>query len=128
MGQKKVLLFHILPNKQNEIKKVCDRLGITVVYVDESRHGQQVGELAGIVGFKGKTDPNAKAIQAEMLVFSGMNSADIDQFLAEYKKSGIAPIACKAVVTPDNIFWTAEHLFHELMKEHNHLWHGDTKK
>lgn len=118
MGQKKVLLFHLSPNTRNQIQKLCRRLGISAVSVEDSRMGEQIGVLAGIKGFKRNADAKAKAIPAEMLVFSGMDSSDVDQFLSEYQASGIAPIACKAIVTPDNIFWTAEQLCQELLKEH----------
>ena len=60
-------------------------------------------------------------LPAEMLVFSGMTSEQIDLFLAEYRKMGISPIACKAVITPVNIFWDAGNLAEELLKEHNQL-------
>ena len=55
---------------------------------------------------------------AELLVFSGINSSQMDIFLAEYKKAGIEPIGCKAVVTQDNVFWSADKLFREIFKEH----------
>lgn len=55
---------------------------------------------------------------AELLVFSGINSSQMDIFLAEYKKAGIEPIGCKAVVTPDNVFWSADKLFREIFREH----------
>ena len=47
-----------------------------------------------------------------------INSSQIDIFLAEYKKAGIEPIGCKAVVTPDNVFWSADKLFREIFREH----------
>ena len=50
--------------------------------------------------------------------FSGINSSQMDIFLAEYKKAGIEPIGCKAVVTPDNVFWSADKLFREIFREH----------
>lgn len=49
---------------------------------------------------------------------SGINSSQMDIFLAEYKKAGIEPIGCKAVVTPDNVFWSADKLFREIFREH----------
>ena len=55
---------------------------------------------------------------AEMLIFSEMNSDQVDVFLAEYKKSGVEPIALKAVITGNNIFWTAERTQKELLREH----------
>ena len=38
--------------------------------------------------------------------------------MAEYKKSGVEPIALKAVITGNNIFWTAERTQKELLREH----------
>jgi len=58
---------------------------------------------------------------AEMLVFSGMNSTQVEVFLAEYKKTGVPAVGLKAIVTPHNVFWTAEALFKELLKEHLHM-------
>lgn len=55
---------------------------------------------------------------AEMLIFSEMNSDQVDVFLAEYKKAGVEPIALKAVITGNNIFWTAERTQKELLREH----------
>ena len=55
---------------------------------------------------------------AEMLIFSEMNSDQVDAFLAEYKKAGVEPIALKAVITGNNIFWTAERTQKELLREH----------
>ena len=53
-----------------------------------------------------------------MLVFSGLTSDDIDEFLASYKKSMLPPINLKAVITMYNINWTPEALYSELLKEH----------
>ena len=39
-------------------------------------------------------------------------------FLAGYKQTGAASIPLKAILTPHNIFWTAEALYQELFKEH----------
>lgn len=47
-----------------------------------------------------------------------MNSDQVDAFLAEYKKTGVEPIALKAVVTDQNIFWTADRMQKELLREH----------
>lgn len=57
----------------------------------------------------------------EMLIFSGMDSAAVDRFLAEYRKDGIEPVSLKAVITPHNIFWTAEKVYRELEREHGSL-------
>ena len=53
-----------------------------------------------------------------MMIFSGMSSEQLDVFLKSYRESGISPIGCKGILTPNNVFWTAEELFQELWKEH----------
>ena len=52
------------------------------------------------------------------MVFSGTDSTQMDAFLADYKQTGAASIPLKAIITPHNIFWTAEALYQELFKEH----------
>ena len=32
-------------------------------------------------------------------------------FLKSYRESGISPIGCKGILTPNNVFWTAEELY-----------------
>ena len=61
---------------------------------------------------------SAKGQEQDLLIFSEMNSDQVDVFLAEYKKSGVEPIALKAVITGNNIFWTAERTQKELLREH----------
>ena len=79
----------------------------------------KLGAIAGITGFKKAGSRYSGAdFPAELLVFSGINSSQMDIFLAEYKKAGIEPIGCKAVVTPDNVFWSADKLFREIFREH----------
>lgn len=54
----------------------------------------------------------------EMMVFCGLSDKGLDDFLADYRKTGLAPVPLKAVITPYNMTWTAEQLFTALMKEH----------
>ena len=100
----KILLFSVAAQKVEKIKVLCKTLGISVQQVEKSDYGQQLGARADF--------------PAELLVFSGINSSQMDIFLAEYKKAGIERIGCKAIVTPDNVFWSADKLFREIFKEH----------
>lgn len=118
-SSQKILLFSVAVQKVGKIEALCKKLGITVMQVEKSDYGQKLGAIAGVSGFKKDgTGYSGSDFPAEMLIFSGMNSSQIDVFLAEYKKSGIEPIGCKAIVTPDNVFWSAEKLFREILKEH----------
>ena len=83
---------------------------------------QKLGALAGIQGFaKEKVIYNGPDFPLEMIVFSGIDSAQIDSFLADYKQTGAQTVPLKAIITPQNIFWTVEALFKELWKEHLHF-------
>ena len=105
--------------KSGKIKSPVQNLGISVQQVEKSDYGQKLGAIAGITGFKKDGSRYSGAdFPAELLVFSGINSSQMDIFLAEYKKAAIEPIGCKAVVTPDNVFWSADKLFREIFREH----------
>ena len=41
--------------------------------------------------------------------------------LTVFQQTGAASIPLKAIITPHNIFWTAEALYKELWKEHLHF-------
>jgi hypothetical protein len=115
----KILGFRIESEKRAALSRICVKLEIELVEVALRDYGQKLGVLAGVKGFvRDKTVYHGPELPGEMLVFSGMNSGQVDDFLAEYKKTGLAPIALKAVATPDNVFWSADALFRELMREH----------
>lgn len=114
-----ILTFKLEREKDAAVDVICRRLGIRKIEVPVKDYGQKLGYLAGISGFSKEKGVYDKApFPAEMLVFSGMDSSHLDAFLAEYKKTALPAISLKAVVTSHNIFWTAEMLFRELMKEH----------
>ena len=91
-----ILLFHVSTEKEQKIREMCKTLGFK----------------------KENTMYQGSELPAEMLVFSGMDSDQVDVFLKTYRESHLAPIGCKAILTPDNVFWTADQLFRELLQEH----------
>ena len=117
----KVLVFHMERAKEKQIRLLCRRLNIEVVKVAARDYRQKLGSLAGIVGFAKETVTDGVELDGEMMIFSGMDSAAMDRFLAEYRKDGIEPVSLKAVITPHNIFWTAEEVYRELEREHASL-------
>ena len=114
-----ILEFAMAPEKHAFLSGVCKRLGIRLVQVPVRDYGQKLGTLAGISGFprEGKVYAGPQ-LSAEMLVFSGMNSDQVDAFLEAYREGGLPRVNLKAVVTPSNIFWTPGQLFLELMNEY----------
>lgn len=117
-----ILLFHTDPAKTKQIEQLCDRLKIRVISVKPASYHQKLGYLAGITGFHRENATYTGAeLPSEMMVFSGIDSDRLDLFLVEYKKASIPPIGLKAILTPHNIWWSAEDLFKELFKEHRNF-------
>ena len=111
-----ILLFRINRDKYAVIQNVCRTLGIRIIDVARKDYSQKLGTLAQIQGFTREAKKyDGPEFPAEMLIFSEMNSDQVDAFLAEYKKAGVEPIALKAVITGNNIFWTAERTQKELL-------------
>ena len=95
---------------------------IQIKEISRKDYNQKLGALAGIQGFaKEKVIYNGPDFPLEMIVFSGIDYAQIDSFLADYKQTGAQTVPLKAIITPQNIFWTVEALFKELWKEHLHF-------
>lgn len=114
-----VLLFKAGKEKDAAVRQVCKKLGIRVLTVAQKDYAQKLGALAGIDGFaREKIRYDGAELPAEMLVFSEMNSAQVDAFLAAYRQTGVPPVALKAVITSSNIFWNAGTLQRELLREH----------
>ncbi len=114
----RVLLFHVEAVKASRIESLCKKLGVGTSKIEPAQYAQKLGYLAGIPGFpKEEKSYAGPDFPLEMMVFSSMSDR-LDQFLSEYKKAAISPIGLKAVITPHNIFWSAEDLYKELFKEH----------
>lgn len=118
----KILLFGLQKEKNRAVCGVAEKIGADVTVVNRRDYGQKIGTLAGISGFhKDGKIFDGPDFAMEMLVFSGMLPTQVDAFLAEYKATGLPPVALKAIVTPYNVSWTADALLRELMKEHIQL-------
>ena len=114
-----ILTFGLDKEKLRAVRITAQRNQIQVKEISRRDYTQKLGTLAGIQGFaKEKASYDGPDFPLEMMVFSGIDSAQMDTFLADYKKTGAPPVPLKAIITPHNIFWTAEALFKELWKEH----------
>ena len=119
---KKILFYQIRGEKRKQLKKVCGELGIEITVVSPAEYGEPVGALAGFPGMRkqGKAG-TASGVTGEMLVFTGVDSDALDEFLDACKAETIVPIACKAILTPHNAAWSGEQLYAELVREHHSL-------
>lgn len=114
-----ILTFGLGKEKIKVVRSIAQKNRIQIKEISRKDYNQNLGALAGIQGFaKEKVIYNGPDFPLEMIVFSGIDSAQIDTFLADYKQTGAQPVPLKAIITPQNIFWTVETLFKELWKEH----------
>ena len=117
-----ILTFGLGKEKIKVVRSIAQKNRIQIKEISRKDYNQKLGALAGIQGFaKEKVIYNGPDFPLEMIVFSGIDSAQIDSFLADYKQTGAQPVPLKAIITPHNIFWTVEALFKELWKEHLHF-------
>lgn len=123
-ASKKILLFHIEAKKARQIKDLCQTLGIGTVCVSPKEYGAPLGKIAGVTDLPSSSSPDQdsfiqrRELPSEMMVFSGFPSEDLEHFLKCCRDAGIPPTPLKAVLTPHNIFWSAEKLYGELLQEH----------
>lgn len=115
------------PSKEKQVVNLCRKLGLKIRKLKDSDAKITVGTLTG--NGKINVSPNSQMLNTanqnvptgyslpELIVFSGLKDNKLDEFLAEYKKMGIAPIGLKAVVTIHNVNWTMYELAEELVRE-----------
>ncbi len=115
------------PSKEKQVVNLCRKLGLKTRKLKDSDAKITVGTLTG--NSKINASPNSQMLNTanqnvptgyslpELIIFSGLKDNKLDEFLAEYKKMGIAPIGLKAVVTIHNVNWTMYELAEELVRE-----------
>ena len=117
-----ILAFRLDKEKLKTVRSTAQKTGFQVKEISRKDYSQKLGTLAGIEGFSRKRQLyDGPEFPLEMMVFSGTDSAQLDTFLNNYKQTGAQPVPLKAVITQHNIFWTAENLYKELLKEHMHF-------
>jgi hypothetical protein len=117
-----LIMYHVNDeNKKIQLEVLCMGLSIHTKELKPTDLNEQIGKLAGIKG----TLPQPTSISQipaifsmpELILFSGIPSAKLDEFLQSYKSVGLTPTKLKAVVTPNNVRWTLYQLINELSQE-----------
>ena len=120
MPASKVLLsYNLDKHSLRRLDKLAASLSIRLKPVLSSQYGLPRGVLGGISGIPIQKKPvQAEILTEPMLVFSGLDADTLDLFLEQYQKAALPPVARKAILTPDNVFWDSCALYEELSKEH----------
>ena len=114
-------------SKEKQVVNLCRKLGLKTRKLKDSDAKITVSTLTGNGKINASPDnqmlntanqnvPTGYSLP-ELIVFSGLKDNKLDEFLAEYKKMGIAPIGLKAVVTIHNVNWIMYELAEELVRE-----------
>ena len=75
----KILLFGVSTQKDRAVRVAAEKIGVDVTAVNRRDYGQKIGTLAEISGFhKNGKIYNGPDFAMEMLVFSGMDSQQVD--------------------------------------------------
>lgn len=113
-----ILAYEIKKQEERMLKELADRQKLQIRVVEPSAYEESLGFLAGITGFKRTlTKGTMERLGESMLVFSGMDSQCVEEFLDGLKKADPKFRALKAVITPYNITWNSRQLLLELQKE-----------
>lgn len=114
--------------KRTAIEKSILPLGITLVPVVPSQFLQTVGHLAKVKGFPPKKlSPLGviPEIPEEIMILCNFTEETLDMLLAAMKGGSVPHVPLKAMLTPQNCFWTFAQLFQELQEEHQHFYGKD---
>ncbi|MFQ9514970.1 MAG: DUF3783 domain-containing protein [Eubacterium sp.] len=116
------LIIHNIENqsKEKQLIDLCRRLGYQTRKIKPGDTDSCLGTIVGIrvpdlISKKDKAPDGYKL--PELIIFSGISDGELDEFLAEYRNSGIPSVALKAVVTQHNISWSVYELAKELQRE-----------
>lgn len=120
---KNIMLHTADKKKEKQIMELCSSMGLSVKLLTEKDINKMTGKLAEINFSPVQTlcTENRKApagyILPDLIVFAGLDSERLDEFLEAYKKAQIAPTGLKAVITPYNLTWSLYTLVSELVRE-----------
>lgn len=122
MKQPVLLCYNLEKEKYGKVRLVAMRFKIRMRPVSREEYGQPLAALCG--GEGDAASPGAEPFQDEMLVMAYFPQTLVMQFLQALRKTGAAPAALKAVLTPANAGWSSTALHGELCKERQALENG----
>lgn len=111
-----ILAYNLSPERAGRIRTLCAVQKLRLRLVEPEEFGLPVGAVAGVL--PAAEGAPVEPFSEEMLVLCQLSEEALQRFLVSFRKSGIAPVSLKAVLTPTNALWNARALRDELKKEH----------
>lgn len=126
-----VLMYIGDSEKERQILKLCEELGLSVRKVSASDTERTVGSLTGLLAPSAQRTKEPERLRRsdvseqtpsrsrlpDFLVFAGMSGDEMDVFLRKYREENIPPTGLKAMVTIHNMNWSLSRLIEELKRE-----------
>lgn len=127
MSRKPKILYYSNGQTQKEkaIEKTARRLGADFISISETDCAQTVGYLAKVKGFpvhKISILENLSAICQDVMILCYFPNTSLDLLLASIRNGETPAVDLKAILTPQNCFWTFSQLYQELLEEHLSLF------
>ena len=116
----KVLLFNLRGEKRQKLLFLLIRLGLACREVAPAEQGKTIAALTERNGAPAAGAAPKAPFPDEMLVLDGLDAEQFHGLLDGLRREGI-PVALKAVVTEQNLSWTAAELHDALLEEHRRL-------
>jgi len=122
-----ILLYHISDvSRLKKLKNIGASLKIRVRLVKREEYVRPIFQLLGDRKMDEAQKYQGEEISGEMLVMA-VKRERLDILLDALKKEGLS-IPYKAVVTPDNGWWSSLQLYRELQREHETMHGGAALK
>lgn len=118
--EEQVLLYQFRDEeKLSAVQEALKTLQVKSRVLPEDAHGQKIGYLLGMKGFKQTRAKDEKfSFPHEVMIFQHIRGKRLDEVLERMKSLGIPPVKFKAVVTPFNTLWTLQRLCETMQREH----------
>lgn len=116
---------HNQPQKRLLLEKSMKPMGISLIPITPEHFHQTVGYLAKIKGFPAKKLSPLEIIpqvSQEIMLLCDFPDDTLNALLQGMKNGSIPHVPLKAVLTPQNCFWTFAQLSEELAQEHQYYY------
>ena len=122
MENKRLLFFNVDYATQIKIEKFASQFNIECEHVKLKDYNKTIAELIGVPAeYFPKEEYTGEEFLCEMMLFAGFDEITLDHFLTDYKQAGLPTIPLKAVVTRQNLTWSARELFNQILYESQEL-------
>ena len=118
-----LLCYHLTGERAAQIRLLAMRYQIRFRPVSPAEYGEPIAALCGLEDKTGAPAPDAD-FPDEMLLLAFFPPALANAFLSAFRKSGVAPVALKAMLTETNSRWDSIALHAELSREADALRGG----